>query len=105
MRAVVRDRELRPDEPGCPLRPARVVEDLGPRLRELKPEILDDERPEPAGILRRAPYELGIVDGAGTADQPGRVRMLDRGRVGSPDDVAHQAPFNQPLPAPPVSAC
>ena len=42
------------DEPRRPLRPARVVEHRVPRLRELEPEVVDAERPEPLRLVLRA---------------------------------------------------
>ena len=76
--AVVRDVQRRADEPGRPRGAARVVEHLRPGLRELEPQVVDRERPEPGRVLLRAAHELGEVRDAGPAHEAGRIRMLDR---------------------------
>ena len=89
--AVVRDGHLAADEPGRPLRAARGVEHLSPRLGELETEILDDERPEPLRLLGGAPDERRIVGDAGPREQARDVRARSGGSVGAPDDLGHAA--------------
>ena len=100
--AVARDRDFAADEPRRPLRPARVVEHLVPRLRELEPQVVDAERPEPVRVVLRAADELRVVRGARPAHEPRRVRVLDRRLVGRPHHVASRG---QPYLRACVSVC
>ena len=58
-----------------------------PRLRELEPDVLDRERPEPVGVLGRARARAAAQSAAaGAPDEPRRVRVLDDLRRRAPDD-------------------
>src|SRR5439155_25840913 len=64
------------DEPGRPLRPARQVTDLLPRLRELEAHVGDRLRPKPLGLLGREAHEFPVVLEAEPPREPHRVRAL-----------------------------
>ena len=89
MHAVAGDVELPADEPGRPFGAARAVEHRVPGLRELDPQVVDAEGPEPGRIVLRAADELVVVRGTRRAHEPGRVRVLDRRLVGRPNHVRH----------------
>jgi hypothetical protein len=89
VQADARDVEPAADEPACPLRPARGVDDRVPRCRELDAEIVYDRGPEAVRLVDRDAVELGVPVRAEQPRQAGQVRLLDEVGRRSPDEVAH----------------
>ena len=85
--AVPGEVELPADEPGRPLRPAREIHDMVPRLRELQSHVVDRSGPEPFGVLGRAALQLAIGVEAEPPHQADDVRLLEHLLRWPPDDL------------------
>ena len=94
--AVPGDGERRAGEPGRPFRPSRKIHDLLPRGGEVEAHVLDRRGPEPLRVLLRAPHQLPVILVAVPPHEPRDVGVLERARVGAPDDVSHSRPVYEP---------
>jgi hypothetical protein len=91
MDAIPGEVELAADEPRRPLRAARGVHDVLPRLRELELHVLDRDRPEPLGVVLRPPHEVPVVVDSVPAHEPNDVRALEHVLARLPDELTHAA--------------
>ncbi len=58
-----------------------------PAAREVEAEIVDDERPEPLGLVARAAHELRVAARTGAPLEAGHVGVLDGFGGWPPDDL------------------